>query len=224
MGGLGRWADAEPFHRLCLGELAELRRAAPESLETYDLLARSHEHLGRCLIALGRPDEALESRRQAERLRAAVAGASPSDPQAVQSWADSLNDLAWLLANGPDPALRAGAEAVAPAEQAVILDPGRATFWNTLGVAYYRCGRLEDAVATLAHAATLDDDGSAGYTHLFLAMAHHDRGDRIQAAALLAEARARLASRDADPRTQAYLAEASALMERPPAPTSYRDR
>jgi Flp pilus assembly protein TadD len=89
---------------------------------------------------------------------------------------DLCNDLAWLLANGPDPGARDPSRAVALASRAVEEEPEKASYWNTLGVAYYRAGDCQSAIVALEHAVELGADGT-GFDHLFLAMAHARRGD-----------------------------------------------
>src|SRR5262249_62090795 len=58
------------------------------------------------------------------------------------------NDLARLYVVAPEP-YRDAAAAVPLAEHAVEVQPGDWAYVNTLGIAYYRAGRLEQAVAEL---------------------------------------------------------------------------
>jgi tetratricopeptide (TPR) repeat protein len=85
-----------------------------------------------------------------------VVSASPERP-------DALNNLAWLLATGPDAGLRKGNEAVNFAKRACELtrfqQPG---MLGTLAAAYAEAGRFEEAVAQAEAAAQL-------------ALAHGDR-------------------------------------------------
>jgi hypothetical protein len=72
------------------------------------------------------------------------------------NFVDALNNLAWLLAAGPDPALRQGAEAVQLAERACELTGYQRTFLvGTLAAAYAEAGRFADAVATAEKACAL---------------------------------------------------------------------
>lgn len=50
------------------------------------------------------------------------------------------NNLAWIYAVSPDPALRNGAKAVRLAQQALMEVPGDADIWNTLAEAHYTAG------------------------------------------------------------------------------------
>ena len=61
-------------------------------------------------------------------------------PELRRLWCDCANDLAWLRANHPDPARRDPEAAVAMARRMVEECPEAETYWNTLGVAYYRAG------------------------------------------------------------------------------------
>ena len=60
----------------------------------------------------------------------------------------SCNNLAWAYLTVPE-ALRDLTAVLALAEKAVRLEPKNATYVNTLGLAYYRAGRLRAAEATL---------------------------------------------------------------------------
>jgi tetratricopeptide (TPR) repeat protein len=88
------------------------------------------------------------------------------------------NNLAWLLANCPDPRFRDPAEAVRLAKRAVEL--GRGDAWNTLGAAYYRTGDWEAAVAALEKSVQLRGGGDS-FDWFFLAMAHGRLGHQEEA-------------------------------------------
>ncbi len=62
--------------------------------------------------------------------------------------ASRRNNLAWLLATGPEP-LRNPAEALEHARFAADFFPDDQTFLNTYGVALYRAGRFAEAVPVL---------------------------------------------------------------------------
>jgi tetratricopeptide (TPR) repeat protein len=90
------------------------------------------------------------------------------------------NGLAWLLATHADPKLRNAGRAVELARRAVALAPAEATYWNTLGTAYYRAGSWQEAVTALDKSMEL---GGGGITvdWLFLAMAHYQLGHKNEA-------------------------------------------
>ena len=70
-------------------------------------------------------------------------------------WPPAANNLAWLLATGPDPALRDAAEAVRLAE--TVRNPEIVFTLGTLSAAYAEAGRFEDAVRTLREAISLEE-------------------------------------------------------------------
>ncbi len=71
------------------------------------------------------------------------------DPDSV----GALNNLAWLLATSPDPAMRDGAEAVHLAEHACQLTGRKqAVLLGTLAAAYAEAGRYQEAAATAEEA------------------------------------------------------------------------
>jgi tetratricopeptide (TPR) repeat protein len=90
------------------------------------------------------------------------------------------NDLAWYLVDCPAEALRAPAEAVGLARNAVKLAPEMGEYWNTLGVANYRAGEFQSAVIALSRSMELRSGGDAA-DHFFLAMAYERLGDRKRA-------------------------------------------
>ncbi len=61
----------------------------------------------------------------------------------------TMNELAWLLATCADFKLRDPGRAVKIAKQAVELAPKEGSYWNTLGVAYYRAGDWKQASAAI---------------------------------------------------------------------------
>ncbi|MFO0958022.1 MAG: serine/threonine-protein kinase [Isosphaeraceae bacterium] len=93
----------------------------------------------------------------------------PGDPLPLNNWA-------WLLLtvlHNPSPSdMR---EALECAESAVQIAPERWHFWNTLGVARYRSGLWNDAIAAFEQSMTRNAGGSP-YDWLFLAMCHQRLG------------------------------------------------
>ena len=83
--------------------------------------------------------------------------------------------LARLLANHPDDAKRDPERAIALARKSVDQSPRDADLWNTLGVAYYRAGKWDDAIAALNKSMELRAGGDA-YDWFFLAMTHKKAG------------------------------------------------
>jgi tetratricopeptide (TPR) repeat protein len=92
----------------------------------------------------------------------------------------ALNGCAWMLATCPDEALRSPRDAVTYARRALELEPNDGEVWNTLGVAYYRLGNLEEARNAFYRSMELHDEGNA-FDWFFLAMIHHKLGHKDRA-------------------------------------------
>jgi Flp pilus assembly protein TadD len=73
------------------------------------------------------------------------------------------NDVGHDLAYRGYQALESGdnRHAVALYEKAVAIDPNVFGWWNNLGVAYYRIGRIAESNDALRHAATLNPERPA---------------------------------------------------------------
>jgi tetratricopeptide repeat protein/WD40 domain-containing protein len=133
--------------------------------------------------------------------------------------ADACNLLAWFLVAGPAE-LRNPDEALPLAEQAVARRPDDGNYRNTLGVVYYRLGRYEQAVDTLARNRRQSRGRLAACDGFFLAMSHQRLGQTEQARdsyfqAVREQAEAKLTGRFAD-QLNAFRAEAEALLGTPP--------
>src|SRR5262249_57763211 len=63
-------------------------------------------------------------------------------------WADPLNELAWLLATDPDPAVRDPAEALSLSDRALAAAPADANVLDTRAAALAASGRYDEAAAT----------------------------------------------------------------------------
>jgi serine/threonine protein kinase len=94
---------------------------------------------------------------------------------------EALATLAEQLADGPDPARRDLAQALALAEEAVALDPQTQKWRTMLGKAYYRAGRWADGVAAFESAAELSGGKAIDEDWFFLAMAHWRLSHRNEA-------------------------------------------
>ncbi len=188
---LGRSGDAE----------AALRRA----IELKPDYADAHQNLGVVLSNQGKHSEAAAAYRRALELK-------PDDPQ-------FLNGLSWLLATGPEPSLRDPAQAVELATKAVAQVPNDGSLHNTLGVAQYRAGNWNGAVASLGKSVELRSGGDS-LDWFFLAMAHWQLGDREQARKDFARAVAWMdKNRPQDAELRRFRAEAADLLgiKEPPA-------
>jgi tetratricopeptide (TPR) repeat protein len=145
--------------------LEDFLEKAPNHTDARRLLSETYRAVGRGIKA-DRPDDAIDAYRRAIEL-------SPTD-------AGPHNDLAFLLATGPELSVRDPAEAVLRAEKAVELEPGNGAYWNTLGVARYRAGAWQSAIDALEKSAELRSGGDA-WDWLFLAMAHWQVGEKQEA-------------------------------------------
>src|SRR5262249_59665169 len=88
-----------------------------------------------------------------------------------------LNNLACYLTISGDPTIRDPARAVVFARRAVKLAPDNDWIWHTLGRAYYRAGRWDEATAALEHSRALPPrrltfDHNRASTWFYLAMAY----------------------------------------------------
>jgi tetratricopeptide (TPR) repeat protein len=151
--------------------------------------APAHFSLANILRVRGQPAEALVHFRKAVDLL-------PTDP-------NPLNGLAWELLTSADPGLRDPDKAVDRAKKAVDLSakqaddrdaPGRdrlGNYWNTLGVAHYRAGNVEEALAALQKSLKIAEGGECRAKGaddryvcedwLFLAMANGKLGRKGEA-------------------------------------------
>ncbi len=85
--------------------------------------------------------------------------------------AGTLNNLAWAYATAPEE-LRDGDQAVVLAERAVLYEPGNQNYINTLGTAYCRAGRNDEAIATLERNVRERTDQTVAFDMYPLAMSY----------------------------------------------------
>jgi TPR repeat protein len=118
------------------------------------------------------------------------------DPAEADNWllkavergdSETLNKLAWKLVAEPRPELRDPQSAVVLAKHAVEKPPPADGCWKTLGVAYYRLGDWNTAVAAMEKSMELRDGGDS-FDWFFLAMAHWQLGHADMAGKWYAEA------------------------------------
>jgi tetratricopeptide (TPR) repeat protein len=91
-----------------------------------------------------------------------------------------LNQLAWMHVTAPDRRKRRADEALLLSRRAVQDGPDVATNFNTLGLAEYRNGHLDAAIATLKKSIEMSK-GTDPTDFLIQAMAQWRRGDRAEA-------------------------------------------
>jgi Flp pilus assembly protein TadD len=179
---LGRPDEAIELYRRAL-------RLAPDD-------ARTHHYLSSALRGKDRLAEAVSEAREAVRLRpddasllsnlgyclanaGRFAEAEVAYRESLKNRPDSaatLNSLAWLLVSYPGHFGQDPREAVAMARKAVELGSRFPTNVNTLGIALYRAGMLDEAVTILRRSALLNR-GKDASDWFFLAMARWRRGE-----------------------------------------------
>jgi tetratricopeptide (TPR) repeat protein len=138
-----------------------------EALRLRPDYAPAHAGLGTALQHKGELKEAVAHFREAIRLK-------PKE-------AFGYNGLAWLLANSPDAKFRDPRRAVELANKAVARAPREATCYNTLGVAHYRAGHWEEAIAALTKSMALQKGALESFDTFVLAMAHWRLGQKEKA-------------------------------------------
>jgi tetratricopeptide (TPR) repeat protein len=106
---------------------------------------------------------------------------APSSAAYNEQIAMALNNLAWLLSTCEDPRERQPDEAVQYAERAVKLAEEEGNYWNTLGAAYCRAERWDDARRALARSMELRKGEGDAYDWYFLAILE-GRQDRMDLA------------------------------------------
>jgi serine/threonine protein kinase/Flp pilus assembly protein TadD len=150
--------------------VASYRRAI--ELDPQGVIVRCN--LGAVLLEKkGRLDEAAASYQEAMACCRRAIRLNPAD-------GDSLNNLAWILVTCPHVPLRDPAVGVKLARKAVELVPNQGAYWNTMGVAHYRAGNWNEAVAALTRSVRLRGGGDSD-DWFFLAMAHWRLGEREKA-------------------------------------------
>lgn len=155
----GRVEDAIVHYRKTLA----LR---PDSIDTRFLLARALLQNGNLDEAIQYFNETLKQAPNSPEIYSCLGNAwsrKGNEGQAIVDFQNALhlkpddpgteNSLAWLLATGPDPALRDGPKAVELAQKANAAYAGKNPFvLRTLAAAYARAGKFEDAKRTIGKA------------------------------------------------------------------------
>jgi serine/threonine protein kinase len=176
-------------------------------------LVRSYFGLGIVLWRTGRPAEAVQALQQAldaHRPYSGAAGRTADDTQ----FASVHNELAWLLATWPDVKFRDPGRAVALARKAVALAPEKGTFWNTLGVAYYRACQWRESQEALEKSMKLFGGQCESFNTFFLAMTHWQLGEREESRRWYREAVAWMEkNKPGDDELRRFRAEAERLLQ-----------
>ena len=164
---------------LSLGAVTEvLTRLGP--IARLKSSAIRHDRLVRSLKQQGRPWEAEEAWLSAQGAWSQLVAEFPDASEYRRHWLDGYNDLAWLLLTTPGRRHRDVSRAILLAKKAVERAPGCGTYWNTLGVAYFRAGDWKAAIAALERSIA-SDGGGTSFDFFFLGMAYWHQGDEAQA-------------------------------------------
>lgn len=177
---LGRFEEAETAYRASVAFREKLASKFPNEFGRLDELNAGRIALARVLSKTGRCKESFEV---GEKMVASCFEqlSEADDTKVAKSvTASALNNLAWLLATAPESDLRNPIRAVECARQAVELN-SNASFWNTLGVAYYRAGDWTAAIDALEKSEELSQGANLGLNGFFLAMAHYQLGHHGEA-------------------------------------------
>jgi tetratricopeptide (TPR) repeat protein len=153
-------------HHAPRGNSASVRRA----LEFEEKLSGALRH--------GAENQFLEAKNDYQRIiTAAEAMGNDSESASFRNFhlARALNNLGWLLATCAQESLRDADQAVASAKRAVELEPDEGTYWNSLGVAYYRLRNLPAAMNALVRSMELRHEGDS-FDWYFVAMIHAHQG------------------------------------------------
>ena len=165
----------------------------PHDADAYHLRAHANDRLGRWTEAIDDHTHAIQRAPQNRALFACRGKAylhTGDKHRAAEDFRAAVlhkpaeaNRLAWELATSHDPLLREPNLAVEFARQATRLAPKEAAYWNTLGVAHYRLGEWQKAVAALETAEKLAPGKHDIVKAFFLAMCHQRLGDPATARA-----------------------------------------
>ena len=140
--------------------------------------------------------------------------------------AQALNNLAWLLVTCDDRQFWSPSEALTHARRAVELAPDVGTYWNTLGVAYYRAEQWGDAERALRRSMSLREQGQGdSFDWFFLAMIEARKDRKIEGRQWYDRAVEWFKKvRDSDPELHRFQVEAAEALGLPRPPDLERSR
>jgi len=183
---------------------------------SWETLAAQYRARGRASKDQGRLVEAKTAWLHALDLHTKLTAADPGRPALHQQWCDCANDLAWLLVNAADPAVKDPALALSLAVRTTEMYPECSTYWNTLGASYYCTGDFKAAAAALDRSMLLGNGGT-DFDRVFLTMTHAQLGNQEQAHRWFAEAMRSMEQHHPDhPELRRLCAEAKSLLSAVP--------
>ena len=192
-------------------QLAEAIEAANKAVAAYEALAKAFPNVPayghECGHALGRLADLWKARGQwadarkcyeqaIKRLETSTGGV-PQGGTYLRCLATAENNLAWFLVACPDVPSRDPQLALQRAQNAVDHDRGVGGHWHTLGVAYYRNERYDDAILALKKAMEMKK-GATELDLFCLAMVHWQTRDYEKARSWYDEAVRRMEEDAAD--------------------------
>jgi len=177
----GERTKAAEHYRRALGLQAQVVSDCPGVAAHEDRLAYVHFHLADLLTQTGQPEEAAEHYDRGFRIveKLVLGGAREQTEGRGPVLAGYYRCLAWNRATCLGPRFRDPVRAVEAGQKAAQLEPGAVIAWTCVGIAHYRAGDWEAALAALDKAMRRGGGNSTDW--LFLAMAHWQRGEKVQA-------------------------------------------
>jgi tetratricopeptide (TPR) repeat protein len=198
-------------HREAARASAELVRVSPHPAQDCFFAA---SHLAQC-VPMAESDSSLSTDDQARLARSYAAQCFELAARSGEWTPDDafdINPVAWLLVIGASPQLYDPARALRLAEKATKLAPHEPNYWFVLGVARYRLGDIEGALAAVERARH-DRSEPSPNDYLLLAMAVYRQGQAAEARTMyeqIVEALKRTHPLSAE--TKRFCAEAGVLM------------
>jgi tetratricopeptide (TPR) repeat protein len=210
----GKRTEALDQYRQSVDMLLELEKQFPDVPDNQDALCDSLEPLAELLFTQGDRQKAAGLCRQIIEIRERLAARRPED-------VTHCGCLAWFYAaDCIDPQFRNPSRAVMLAEKVLAQFPQNAYYCGVLGVAQYRNGQWQEAVASFEKAKRLRPYRYEGYL-FFEAMAYWRLGEKEAARACYDEAARSMNARDYPAhlmgRAHAEARELLGIPERPPA-------
>jgi tetratricopeptide (TPR) repeat protein len=150
-------------------------------------LADRYKRLARTLKDQGQPVQAKAAWIQALDLFTYLASTHSDIPEFQRLRWDCANDYAWFLLDEDDPNVADPLMALRLVSLATEADPECPTYWNTLGLAFYRTGDATSAITALERSIALTNGGT-GFDYVFLALACAQLGQQEQAQSWSAQA------------------------------------
>ena len=127
---------------------------------------------------------------------------------------DLMNNLAWSIVSRQECTRKQADCAIRLVEQCISLNPNESSFLNTLGVARYRSGEFDKAMASLTKSVASLSGADVFYDAVFIAMCQWKLGEYESAREWLSKSRVALDQTLAPPEEmKRFLAEAEVLIE-----------